>query len=137
MSEEQQNAGTTSDADPERKSDEEVLLGGEELMGFTIRPLPLAELVKILPELKAVKEKFAEEEVTLKNILEKWPNLLFDLLPHAQHVISVGAGMPMERAGALLPDQVALFLVKIVAHNWEYIKNSLGLGLSRYTVKPA
>jgi len=115
-------------------SDPQVLFPEMTVCGMKILPWNLGQIADLSPVLIEVRKAIQEEGITVENLFRDWLKFLPRLLPHAPRVISVSTGCSIERARNLKGDEAGLVLTSIVSQNWDYLKNSLSLGLSRFRV---
>jgi len=124
----------------EKPTNAEVLLDGEIVAGFTVRPWTISKCVALTPvfekvaaEMKRRKLSFRDffavtkdgekEKVEVLNL----DQLLFALLPLVPEIISKTLDVSLEEVDTIPQDAVLTITVVIVKQNMDYLKNLFAL----------
>jgi hypothetical protein len=134
----------------ERKMDEqvlkpatetEILLDGEKIGDFFIKPWTISKCAEISPCLEKVLGELKKRRLTFRDFIEvkkdgegkdtvsvlNLDQLFFVITPHVPEMMKITLGITSEELDKVKPDMMLPIAVCILRQNVGYIKNSLAL----------
>ena len=122
-------------------TEQEILLDGEKIAGYLIKPWTIRKCAEISPILEKVLIELKKRRLTFRDfvILEKQPDgkdkvtvtnldqLFFCITPFVPDLMEKTLGITQEELEKISPDSMLPIIVCILRQNVGYIKNSLAL----------
>ena len=122
-------------------TEQEILLDGEKIAGYVIKPWTIRKCAEISPILEKVLLELKKRRLTFRDfvILEKQPDgkdkvtvtnldqLFFCITPFVPELIEKTIGISGDELDKINPDSMLPIIVCILRQNVGYIKNSLAL----------
>ena len=122
-------------------TEQEILLDGEKIAGYVIKPWTIRKCAEISPILEKVLKELKKRRLTFRDfvILEKQPDgkdkvtvtnldqLFFCITPFVPDLMEKTLGITQEELEKISPDSMLPIIVCILRQNVGYIKNSLAL----------
>jgi hypothetical protein len=122
-------------------SAEEILLDGEKVEGFLIKPWTLSKCAEVSPILEKIYLELKKRKLTFRDFVHVTKNeegkdkievinldqLYFSITPFTPAVIALTLGITAEEVDKIKPDSMFPIIICILRQNIGYIKNSVAL----------
>lgn len=128
--------GAMADKEPSGAGDAEILLDGEEIAGYVVRPWTITTCARMTPVFESIVEEMKRRKLKFRDFLDtsggklellNMDQVFFVVMPYAPETISITLGITAEEMKKIPQEEIFNIMAAILRQNVGYLKNLFAL----------